>query len=792
MKSEVSESDRLERLRIAIRGAVQGVGFRPFVYRCAVEAGLFGWVANDGQGVRIEVEGSRSALHAMLVRIERERPAHAFIQSLESSYLAPAGYERFEIRESEAGGATSALVLPDIAMCDDCRREILDPTNRRHRYPFTNCTHCGPRYSIIEALPYDRRSTTMKGFVMCPSCRAEYGDPADRRFHAQPNACPECGPHVELWHPDGSVASAADDAILAAAAAVRDGAIVAVKGIGGFRLIVDATSETGIARLRERKHREEKPLAMMVRSIEEAETLCFISETERRLLCSAEAPIVLLDRRHGARVASGVAPMLPTLGVMLASTPLDVLLLEEVRRPVVATSGNLADEPICIDEREAIARLGAIADLLLVHDRPIRRPVDDSVARVVLDRELVLRRARGYAPLPIVIDGLDGVLAVGAHQKSAVALAVGGNAFISQHVGDLETEPALAAFTDVVASLEDLYRRSPHTVACDMHPDYASTRAAIAMGLPLVRVQHHHAHVLSCMAENELEPPVLGIAWDGTGYGADGTVWGGEFLLVGAANDDPPFERIAHLRTFRLPGGDAAAREPRRSALGALYEIFGGELEGMRDLAPVAAFPERELRVVLAMLEGGVNAPVTSSAGRLFDAVASLVGVRQRVRHEGQGAIELEAAVARRVTGSYPIEVIGTVDAIVDWEPMIRAIIDDVRRGVHIDQIAGRFHDALVDAMVEVARRAGCERVALSGGCFQSRVLTERAVVRLRDAGFSVAWHQRVPPNDGGIALGQLAACLNEPSNGEPSCVSQYPDASYRSIATTASHEAVA
>lgn len=773
------------RLRVAIRGAVQGVGFRPFVYRLALRHDLRGWVVNDAQGVFIEVESDDAALTAFLAALELEKPARAFIQSLESTWLDPVGFHGFEIRHSESRGAISALVLPDIALCDDCRAEILDPTNRRHRYAFTNCTNCGPRFTIIDALPYDRASTTMRGFAMCPACEAEYRDPLDRRFHAQPNACPDCGPHVELWRPDGSIVATHERALLDAAAAIRDGAIVAVKGLGGFHLFVDATNADAVARLRSRKHREEKPLALMLASIDDAEAFCTVSPIERRLLLSPEAPIVLIDRRETAPVsadgssigagaplaanlapiAANVAPSSRTLGVMLAATPLHVLLLGEVGRPVVATSGNLSEEPICIDEREAIGRLGAIADLLLVHDRPITRHVDDAIVRVIAGRETMIRRARGYAPLPLPIAGADRVLAVGAHQKNAVAVAVGGNVFVSQHIGDLATEPAHAAFRGVIASFEKLYETTPTIVACDLHPDYLSTHHAAGLGLPVIGVQHHHAHVLSCMADNDLDGPVLGIAWDGTGYGTDGTIWGGEFLLVPRrdAPDASTFERVAHLRTFRIPGGDASVREPRRTALGLLYELHGDALFDDRthaDLAPLVALDARERGLIAAMLRRGVNAPTTSSAGRLFDAIASIAGIRQRCGYEGQAAIELESAIVA-TDDAYPI---GLIDhgptQVVDWGAMIGAIVDDARRGVSAGIIAARAHNALVESMVAVARHVGCDRIALSGGCFQNRYLAERATRRLDDEGFEVYRHQRVPPNDGGIALGQVAAVV--------------------------------
>ena len=566
------------RARIVVRGAVQGVGFRPFVYRLAAELQLNGWVSNTGQGVFIEVEGDRASVQRFLFRLEKEKPPRASIHSLESSFLDPVGYAKFEIRESEETGGKSVVILPDIATCADCVREIFDPNDRRFGYPFTNCTNCGPRFSIIESLPYDRANTSMKRFIMCAECDREYHDPLDRRFHAQPNACPRCGPQIELWDKSGSVIARSGDALLKAAEIIRTGNILALKGIGGFQLLVDARNDQAVTSLRERKHREEKPFAVMYPAIEAVREICEILELEERLLRSAESPIVLLHR-HSAMFPF-VAPGNPNLGVMLPYTPLHHLLMRELDFPVVATSGNLSDEPICIDEREALSRLGGIADFFLTHDRPIVRHMDDSIVCIMGGRELVLRRARGYAPLPINLKSEVGsqrseiILAVGAHLKNTVALKMGTNVFVSQHIGDLETKEAYSAFCAVAEDLPRLYEVKPDLIACDMHPDYLSTKYAAQLPSPAAGVQHHWAHVASCMAENELEPPALGVAWDGTGYGTDGTIWGGEFLLANITS----FTRVAQLRQFRLPGGDAAIKQPRRSCLGLLHEIFRDEL----------------------------------------------------------------------------------------------------------------------------------------------------------------------------------------------------------------------
>lgn len=743
------------RLRATVRGAVQGVGFRPFIYRLATELGLAGWVNNSAQGVFLEVEGVGKTLRAFLLRVERETPPRASVQSLEVSYLDPVGYAGFEIRASVEGGAKTALVLPDIATCPDCLHDIRDPANRRYRYPFTNCTNCGPRYSIIDGLPYDRARTTMRGFDMCPQCRVENADPRDRRFHAQPNACPACGPHVECWTPDGTVRASHDAALAAAVDALCHGQIVAVKGLGGFHLLVDARDDAAVARLRVRKQREEKPFALMYPTLDAVCDHCAVSDWEARLLCAPEAPIVLLRRRTADAPSRAVAPGTPTLGVMLPYTPLHHLLLGDLGFPVVATSGNLSDEPICTDEREALARLCGLADLFLVHDRPIARHVDDSIARVVLDREYLLRRARGYAPLPVPL-AAPPLLAVGAHLKNTIAATQGGQAFVSQHIGDLETAAACDAFHQVVASFTNLFSLQPVAVACDLHPDYHSSQFAAASGLPIIPVQHHYAHVLACLAENEVAAPALGVAWDGTGLGSDGTVWGGEFLRVGETD----FTRAAHLRAFRLPGGDQAIREPRRSALGVLYAIFGDDAFAMDDLTPVAAFTPREREVLRVMLRRGLNAPVTTSAGRLFDAAAALCGLHQQTRFEGQAAMALEFALPETVgEDAYPLPCAGEI---LDWAPLMRALIDDVRARHPLAEIATKFHNALVAGIIVVARQVSEPRVALSGGCFQNCCLLERAVTGLRAAGFRPYWHQRIPPNDGGIALGQLAAAARK------------------------------
>ncbi len=742
---------RRERLKVVVRGAVQGVGFRPFVYRLATELQLEGWVSNSIQGVLIEVEGAGDIVRRFLLRLDKERPPRALIHSSESSFLDPIGYRQFEIRESEEHGEKTALILPDIATCDDCVREIFDPTDRRFGYPFTNCTNCGPRFSIIEALPYDRDNTSMKTFAMCTDCDREYHDPLDRRFHAQPNACSRCGPQLELW--DAAGERIGGDSITNAVEAVRAGEILALKGLGGFQLIVDATNETAVVRLRERKHREEKPFALMVSSLAAAKDLSEITDLEERLLLSPESPIVLLVRKENAALAASVAPNNPNFGVMLPCTPLHHLLLHSLGIPVVATSGNLSDEPICIDEGEAIKRLHGIADVFLVHDRPIVRHMDDSIVRIMAGRQLVLRRARGYAPLPVQLpQATKSILALGAHLKNTVALSVGKNVFVSQHIGDLETQQAHEAFVRSAADLPRLYDATPEIIACDQHPDYLSTKHAAQFSVPTHPVQHHFAHIASCMAENELTPPLLGVAWDGTGYGADGTIWGGEFLEVNARG----FNRFAHLRQFRLPGGEAAVKEPRRSALGLLYEIFGDELWQKNEL--LTGFAKNELSLLRQILEKKINATLTSSAGRLFDAVAGLIGLRSRSSFEGQAAMELEFAVDPMTAVSYRFELRGEPPIVIDWQRAVIEIINDLQTGESTGVISSKFHNMLVDVIIAVAQKARQSRIVLSGGCFQNRYLAERAIERLSANGFRAYWHQRMPPNDGGISLGQIFA----------------------------------
>lgn len=775
------------RLHADITGAVQGVGFRPFVYRLARELDLCGWVLNGERGVELEVEGPRTSVERFALRLGREVPARAVVADVAYRWAEPRGYADFRIVHSRRNGAPTLFVLPDIATCDACRAEILDPTNRRHRYPFTNCTNCGPRFSIVRALPYDRVNTSMAGFDMCPACQAEYDDPADRRFHTQPNACPACGPGLALWTPDGRTVAGGVWATEAAAAAVLAGRIVAVKGLGGFHLIVDANDNSAIMRLRARKGRYEKPMALMVPDLDTARRLCEVDREAEKALTSYVAPIVLLLRRPDAAVAEGVAPGNPYLGIMLPYTPLHHLLMRELGVPVVATSGNLGGEPICTDEADALLRLGGIADLFLVHDRPIVRHVDDSVVTLHGTRLLPLRRARGMAPLPLRL-GTDSptVLAVGAHLKNVIALAIGSRAFLSQHLGDMDTPRGMDAFRNVVADFMTLYDARPAAVVHDLHPGYPTTRWAreATGGARRIAVQHHHAHLAACLTDVGATEPALGVTWDGTGDGGDGTVWGGEFLL----GDARSAVRVATLRPFRLLGGEVAVWQPRRVALALLAELSDEVWTAPGELAPVAGLPDADRVVLRRMWQTGLNSPWCTSAGRLFDGVAALAGLRQRVSFEAQAAMALEFAADTTVHDAYllPVQERGTgppgpgnpplqkreagshgsvsppvPDAPglleLDWRPLIEAILRDIRRGVDVCVIAARFHNALAAAVARVAAAFEAPRVALTGGCFQNRLLAVRVAEALEREGVDVLMHRQVPPNDGGIALGQVA-----------------------------------
>jgi hydrogenase maturation protein HypF len=753
-----------QRLRVTVEGTVQGVGFRPFCHRLAGALGLGGWVANGPGGALVEVEGPAELLEAFLARLRAEAPPAASVARVTAEPVPPLGERAFGIRVGNGRGAKAPVVPPDLAACPECEAERRDPAGRRHRYPFIACTRCGPRFSVIRELPYERAATTMAAFPLCPACRAEYENPADRRFHAEATACPACGPQAALWDWRGAVLARGDRAVRWSAGLLAEGRILAVKALGGFQLWVDAGSEAAVRRLRERKRRPDKPFALLFPSLASVHACAEVSPQEAALLASPAAPIVLLDRKPAALLAEAVAPGLDRVGAMLACAPLQQLLLEGLGRPVVATSGNRSEEPIVTDEREALDRLADIADLWLVHDRPIARPLDDSVARVTDRGPSVLRRARGYAPraIPLPEPVAAPVLALGGHLKNTVALAFGDQAVLSQHLGDLSTVEARAAFERAVEDLLRLFDRRPAAIACDLHPDYASTgrarELARAWGLPLVPVQHHRAHVASCLAEQGATGEVLGLAWDGAGYGPDGTIWGGEALVVA----DDRFSRFAHLLPFRLPGGEQAEREPRRAALALTLGLPEGGRPA-RDLPHDRSLGDQRDSLV-AMLERGVASPVTTSMGRLFDAVASLAGLCQVATYEGQAAMALEAAARRgeaegKGGQGYDLPLLwpegGRGSLALDWRPLIAEVVADARRGVPAERIARRFHLALADAAVRLAQEAGLSRVALTGGCFQNELLTRLVCGKLEAAGFLVLTHREVPPNDGGLSLGQ-------------------------------------
>lgn len=742
-----------QRIKISIKGAVQGVGFRPFIYKLANSLGLKGYVLNNPQGVIVEAEGDEETLAEFTERIKSDKPAISLIQNLVVEILPLDNYKDFEIRKSNLSGAPNAIVLPDIATCKDCRDEIFDPNNRRYLYPFTNCTNCGPRYSIIDSLPYDRKRTTMKMFAMCTECKAEYESPDDRRFHAQPNACPVCGPHVELWNAERNVLSINNDAVTETIAAVKEGQILALKGLGGFHLVVDAANIKAVNRLRGNKLRVEKPFALMYPNIESIKSDCEVSEEEERLLLSPQSPIVLLKRKVDCRIPDEVAPLNPYLGIMLPYTPLHHILMDGLKCPIVATSGNVSDEPICIEENEAIRKLKDIADLFLVHNRPINRHVDDSIARIVMNEKVILRRARGYAPMPVIINAgnEEHILAVGGHLKNTVAVSKGNEVFMSQHIGDLENVEQYNSFCGTINKFKELYKVEPEIIVSDLHPDYISTKYAVDNYRKTESVQHHVSHVLSVIAEHSLKGPLLGIAWDGAGFGTDKTIWGGEFFRF----DETGYRRTAHIKKFRLPGGESSFREIYKSAFGLLYEVYGDEV--------IKHLPDNvsgnEAGLLLQMIKKNINSPECSSMGRLFDAVASVLGIRQKVNFEGQAAMELEflnEGFSSEESYKYAITNDNGV-SVIDWTEVIKHLIEDKENSLSVNIISVKFHNTLVNIIVDIAKRVNENIVALSGGCFQNKYLLESSIKELRKNGFDVYWNKEVPANDGGISLGQIA-----------------------------------
>ncbi|HBG04049.1 MAG: carbamoyltransferase HypF [Geobacteraceae bacterium GWC2_58_44] len=744
---------KTQRANLEIEGIVQGVGFRPFVYRLALRLGLSGWVRNTGRGVLVEVEGTRAALDSFCLAIREEAPPLAAISALRVEAITPKGGSGFSILAS-ANETKGGEIPPDCDVCDDCLAELWNPHDRRYLYPFINCTNCGPRYSIITGIPYDRPATTMARFAMCDHCLAEYHDPLNRRFHAQPNACPVCGPRLALLNRSG--APLPGDPLTEAIRGLALGMIVAVKGVGGYHLAADALGEEAVAKLRLRKKRDEKPFALLAADLAAVRRFAHCSEREGRLLSGVERPIVLLRKLAANPVSALVAPQNGWFGVMLPSNPLQHLLLRGGAGPLVMTSGNLSDEPIAYRDAEAMAKLSGIADIFLSHDREIHTRTDDSILRLYRGEPLFLRRSRGYVPRAVNLPARQAsVLAVGAELKGTVCLTRGAQGFMSQHIGDLKNTATLASMEQTVGHLGSLLEIAPEAVAHDLHPDYLSTHYAETLELPGIAVQHHHAHMASCMAENGLEGAVVGVILDGTGYGPDGTIWGGEFLVGGYGG----FKRCGHFGYLRMPGGDAAVREPYRMAISALYGLYGKELfeQPLPFLSQVSAL-DRPL--FLKMLERGINSPLTSSCGRLFDAVAALIGVRNSVSYEGQAAIELEA-LAERGTASipYPYLVHGGDCQIIDFGPMFAALCADLACGRGSADIARAFHQTVAGAVSELCQKireqTGTARVVLSGGVFQNRLLTEEVAQLLADSGFQVYCHRLVPPNDGGIALGQ-------------------------------------
>jgi hydrogenase maturation protein HypF len=743
----------VRRIELNVSGVVQGVGFRPFVYELATELKLVGWVINTTDGVTAQVQGSIDATEAFVRRLRSDAPPLAFIVDLSHRDKPVEDTSSFEIRPSQGSQSRTALLPPDVCICDDCARELRDPCDRRYRYPFINCTNCGPRYTIIDDVPYDRNKTSMAGFRMCEDCQREYEDPRDRRFHAQPNACFACGPRVWVTDPAGVYLEVADP-FEHVGKLLRDGKIVGIKGLGGFHLAVDATNAAAVERLRARKGREAKPLAVMSRDLEAVARLAIIGEDARAVLTSPHRPIVLLPVLDSAPIADAVAPGNPNLGVMLPYTPLHMLLLDAGPPALVMTSGNVSEEPIAVDNHEAVQRLGALADAFLMHDRDILVRNDDSVLRPMSHGLTFLRRSRGYVPLPVMLQA-DGprVLGVGGELKNTICVTRGRMAFVSQHIGDQANEAAFDSFVDTVQRLQRIVDARPERIAVDMHPDYATTRWAEAQQLPVVRVQHHHAHVASCLAENREAAQVLGLALDGTGYGPDGAIWGCELLVA----DQRAFHRVGHLGYVRQPGGDKAARQAWRMAMSHVMNAFGDDWEKH---CPEAILRMDEHGTIRHLIALGTHAPRTSSTGRLFDAVAALCGLHLESQFEAQAAMGLEMAAGASSDGElWPVVIDSADELILDPSLFIRPVVQNLAEGVGVTTVAMRFHRTLAEALVRwcvMAReRTGLTTVAASGGSMQNRLLAEVLVGRLGEEGFRVLVNRQVPPNDGGLALGQ-------------------------------------
>jgi hydrogenase maturation protein HypF len=745
----------MKRAEIGITGIVQGIGFRPYIYNLAHDYSIRGWVLNNERGVLIDAESDDGNLDRFIEDIPRLAPPLARIETFEVTYLEPLGYRTFEIRKSEATEERFVLVSPDVATCDLCLSELLSPADFRYHYPFINCTLCGPRFTIIKDVPYDRDKTTMAPFTMCPVCQKEYEDPRNRRFHAQPNACPACGPSLQLQDREGGMIPG--DPVEQTLVLLQKGLTVAVKGLGGFHLACDATNPEAVASLRSRKFREDKPFAVMCRDIKTVRDFCEVDDAEEKLLLSVERPIVILKRKEATRLAPAVAPYQDTLGVMLPYSPLHHLLLSGLLRMLVMTSGNVSDEPIAYKNEDARSRLKGIVDYFLFHNREIHMRCDDSVARVFQGNPYILRRSRGYVPFPVKVSfPLEMILACGGELKNTFCLTRGNYAFLSHHIGDLENLETLTSFEEGIEHFKRLFSIVPRVVAYDLHPDYLSTKYALALpDLPKIGVQHHHAHIASCMAENGLEGDVIGVAFDGTGFGTDGTIWGGEFLKANLRD----FERLAHLKQVPMPGGSMAIKEPWRMAMAYLSEAFGDETFKL-DIDLLRRVDRKKWEILRKMIHSKINTPLTSSMGRLFDAVSSLLGVRDAVHYEGQAAIELEMVADRNAKGEYPFLIKkDRGPMVIDPQEMIRSAVRDLIDGTPHPVISGRFHRSVARLILEtcqaIRRAQGLHRVVLSGGVFMNMFLLSLVAEDLRKSDFEVFTHHLVPTNDGGISLGQ-------------------------------------
>ncbi|MBC8345881.1 MAG: carbamoyltransferase HypF [Candidatus Marinimicrobia bacterium] len=750
---------------ISVSGAVQGVGFRPFIYKLAQQNQVSGNVKNTNDGVTIFVQGTHDSIQSFLSLLQSEPPPLARIQDVQIQPTTPNGHVGFKIVHSKVSGQKSAIILPDMSTCNDCLNDIANPKNRRYQYPFTNCTNCGPRFSIIQDLPYDRPNTSMGEFTMCRKCQTEYADPENRRFHAQPNACPNCGPQISFIKKDGKLLSEKQDALITVLDQISAGKIIGLKGLGGFQFVCDARNENAVEALRRRKNRPAKPFAIMVKNLEMAKKLCRLSMEEADLITSPEKPIVILKSKNSKTLSSNIAPGNPTLGLMLPYTPLHYLLMDGLGFPIVATSGNLANEPICIDENEALTRLKNIADGFLIHNRPIVRPVDDSVARIMAGKPMIIRRARGFAPLPILhSDCNTSILATGAHLKNTVTITRKHQYFMSQHIGNLETELSALTQNSVSHDFINMYNLDVKSIACDFHPDYQSTTFAKSFDLPINPIQHHVAHIWSVIGEHKLDLPVLGVAWDGTGLGTDNTIWGGEFFRI----DHSGWNRIGHWKSFQLPGGDSAVKEPRRSALGLLYSLMGKDAFHLSIIRN--AFKNHELNLLKTMFESRTNIHETTSTGRLFDAVSFLSGFNCKTQFEGQAAMDLEFAIDEfESNDAYSIQIrTENKKHVLDWSSMVLSILADIKSEKSRAEISRFFHSALSHVITEVSKLEGLETVCLSGGCFQNKSLLEQSVKELKENNFQPFWNQEIPINDGGISLGQ-AAVLNQ--GGQKECV---------------------